>query len=541
MTSSKEVVDYEEEQRIKTIKCGQILLEKGFTTWFLFFFKLLNNIPFIVEPAHKNLLQTFEDIYSGKIKRGCLGCFPRSGKTTMMIYFMAYAIARRRTCNFIYVSYSAQLSNECRDMFWNIINSKPWQAMYGFTPLTAFEKEESVVDRFWQDMFYSAAGKLNFKVRAHCIHTSTPEQKDGNVLFTTLGAQITGFGFGIDIGDYKNAGFTGCMFGDDLNKPGDIFSSYLRQKTFDYFSNTLITRANNPDAGIFMTQQRLHKQDMIGFILENYANFVYIKQPLIINGVCQAPRKYPPERLAELQIDKCAFQAQYQQEPISDKSVICRQEWFRLYTQRPNELALVDMFMTIDIGSGRDPKNDKTCMCVWGTVSEGLLYLLDILWDDIAIEKLPGIFQAFITKNQCLTCQNKNRIFLSAIYIEENGNIGLMPAIKERLEQTNESAERWTNLMLLQRDKNFTKASRMTASIKFLAGHKVLFPDNDLVDKDVIKKALCECEDFRLDESHAHDDFVDNLMDATLATYGDPGYSKNNTRDLSVYGNVADW
>ena len=69
---------------------GQLLLEQGFKTWFLYMFRVLEGRPFKVEPIHEDMFQLAQDVLDQKITRANENVPPRSAKTTMCKYIVLY-------------------------------------------------------------------------------------------------------------------------------------------------------------------------------------------------------------------------------------------------------------------------------------------------------------------------------------------------------------------------------------------------------------------------------------------------------------------
>ena len=69
---------------------GQRLLKQGFETWMRYMFRVIEGRPFVVEPIHADLFQTMEKLYAGKELRQNINVPPRSAKTTLAKYFIAY-------------------------------------------------------------------------------------------------------------------------------------------------------------------------------------------------------------------------------------------------------------------------------------------------------------------------------------------------------------------------------------------------------------------------------------------------------------------
>ena len=85
----------------------------------------------------------------------------------------------------------------------------------------------------------------------------------GGVYATASGGAITGFGAG---GTDENK-FEGAIIIDDPLKPDDAFSEVKRKAINDRYNNTIRSRVNNRNVPIIVIMQRLHEDDMSGFLL----------------------------------------------------------------------------------------------------------------------------------------------------------------------------------------------------------------------------------------------------------------------------------
>ena len=91
---------------------GEVLIKRGYKDWFLFYFKAIEKTDFIMEPVHNSLFSTFDDVINGKKKRLNINIFPRAGKTTLLVYFVAYCLAIQPKAQFIYTSFNQDLLRE---------------------------------------------------------------------------------------------------------------------------------------------------------------------------------------------------------------------------------------------------------------------------------------------------------------------------------------------------------------------------------------------------------------------------------------------
>ncbi len=86
---------------------------------------------------------------------------------------------------------------------------------------------------------------------------------------TSINATLTGLG-----GD--------CFIIDDPLKPADAQSDALRNQLNDWFSSTLISRLDNKSTGsIIVVMQRVHMNDLTGYLLEKQNGWTLLSLPAI--------------------------------------------------------------------------------------------------------------------------------------------------------------------------------------------------------------------------------------------------------------------
>ncbi len=455
---------------------GQILLKREFKDWFLFFFKLVEGKNFDIEPIHQDLFDIFSKIEKNEVSRQIINISPRSAKTTLSIYFIAYCFAKNPFCQFIYTSYSQDLLNDNSRRLANILTNELYIKMYF---LNSIEEEQklNIVDDFWSEYLKK---DNEFKITSRKITTKA----GGVVLFASIGSQITGFGFG----DKNRKGFNGCLIIDDGDKPSTIRSIKIREKTHQYYTETLLTRANNSLAPIINIQQRLHVEDLTGFLIKQY-NFNVLKKPLIeSNGNINLPKQYTEERIEELKKDNYVWLCQYQQEPIKDGGNIIKTEWFRTYEILPK---FKQIYITADTAMKVKEANDYSVLQCWGrTELNGFTdyYLIDMIRDKWESPELLERTQLFYLKYKKIGC--------SCLFIEDKASgTGLI----QSLQRKRIPVQAITPLK--------DKYMRLSEVLPLIKSGYVYIPEKAEWKLDF----LAECEGFSADMSHTHDDMVDAM------------------------------
>ena len=463
---------------------GQRLLSKGFAVWFRTMFYLIEDRKFVVEPIHPELFDAFEQIYQEKLLRVNINLPPRSAKTTLSKYFLVYGLTNNPRCNFIYTSYSQSLLNTISTEVRDILESPIYKKLY---PQTFFIEDEEAkpVDDFWAEYLYKQTGKNTYSSKKIITYAN------GNCLFASVGAQITGMG----CGQRSAKRFSGALILDDANKPADMRSELMRMKVLRYYEETLLSRLNNPHVPIINIQQRLHLEDLSGLLVDKY-DFTTIKRPLLdAKGKCLIPTQYTPERIKELQINNYMFSAQYQQEPIVLGGDVIKREWFKYYDLN-TKYKYKKIVIAGDTAMTQKEHSDYTCFLVGGVTEQGKLHILDMVHAKLEYPELKkeavNIYNKWQTGNRFETSA-------TAFYLEDRASgVQLIQDLRK------------SSIPVMAIEVTKDKLARVEEVLEFIASGNVYLPvsENYGFSPEIIK----ECEAFTRDLSQLHDDIVDTLV-----------------------------
>lgn len=343
---------------------GQVLISRGFRDWFKYMFFAIEGIKFIEEGLHSSLFEQIDAVYNQKDTRVNINIPPRSGKTTMAKYFLAYCWAKNPKANFIYTSFSQPLLGDISRSLIDILEHPIYKAMYDLTIQSDYI-EDSPVDDFWRDYLE----KNNDEKKSKYSSRKIVSPLGGVILFASIGSSITGFGAGIR----AVSSFSGALIIDDANKPADISSELMRNKVINYYQETLLSRLNNPDTPILNIQQRLHINDLAGALVTQYG-FKTLARSLIVDGVCQLPSQYTEKRIKELMINDYIFQSQYQQQPYQKQGAIFNNKWWKYYKHLP---LMAWRGIYGDTAQKIKEQNDYSVLQLWGKSIDGQAYLID--------------------------------------------------------------------------------------------------------------------------------------------------------------------
>lgn len=254
----------------------------------LMFFEL-HKRPMIDAPHHKLICDALTRVISGKCKRLIINIPPRSGKTLFVSQmFPAFWMGLNPASNFILTSYSKTLASANTYAVRDIMRHEVYQSIFADTSPKIRDDSQA------RDEFRTEAGGLVYGVGA--------------------GGTITGKGAG-DMGDLP----AGAILIDDIAKPDDALSETMRASVIEWFRGTLESRKNRPDTPIVVIAQRLHENDLCGWLLrggngEEWEHLkIEAKQP---DGTSFWERQFPVEMLNRLEsASPYTFAGQYMQDP----------------------------------------------------------------------------------------------------------------------------------------------------------------------------------------------------------------------------------
>jgi predicted phage terminase large subunit-like protein len=465
---------------------GQRLLKRGFETWMRYMFRIIEARPFVVEPIHADLFQTMEKLYAGKELRQNINVPPRSAKTTLAKYFIAYCWTISPKMNFIYTSYSESLLANISKELMTILEHPAYKAMYPQSRAIEGEEDITPKDDFWYEylkQFYT--GKNVYSAKKITTY------QGGICLFSPIGGQITGYGCGVR----SAKKFSGALIIDDGNKPADVRSQTMRDRVLRYYEETLLSRLNNPYVPIINIQQRLHVEDLSGTLEKKY-RFNTLKKPLLDeNGVCQIPSQYTPERIEELKKNNYMFLSQYQQEPIILGGQVIKRAYFRYYPVA-KEYQYKRILIAADTAMKTKEYNDYSVFMAGGVTTDNKLHVLDMLrgkWEAPELEKMAvAIWNQFkLYPVTGLTC--------NGFYIEDKASgIGLVQGLTAKY-----------GIPVIGVPASTDKLTRAENVLPYIESGQVHLPENENYNFNV--DILSECEAFSRDMSHKHDDIVDTL------------------------------
>ena len=435
---------------------------------------IVNESKFTKKPFHKIVIQKLMGIVFGEnTKRNLLLNMPvGSGKSLIIEYFISWCFARNINNAFIYLSHSDNLITKLSKETKEICEHPEWIRLFG------------------QRLKKDAKAQTNWGF-------------DGSINRTGLTAGTVGGGVtGLDAGNPNVEGFSGALIIDDPVDVGKIRYPKTREECITYYTNKLETRRRTMKTPTILIMQRLHKEDLSGFVQEAYPedwDVVEIQALDEENDISFWHERYPADYLHKIkERNPFLFNSQYQQRPISCGGNVIKSEWFD-YCPDWSEFKFDRLFFTQDSAQKKGEHNDWTVMMFWG-VYKNNLYLLDMVRGKMESPELREATKSFWDKWKT----GINGRLPNVFWIEDKSSgTGLIQDLQR---------DTGIPVMAIQRVKD--KLTRVEDVLPYLATGRVkLFKDENWEYNPII---LAECEAFARDLSHKYDDIIDNIADAIV-------------------------
>jgi predicted phage terminase large subunit-like protein len=408
------------------------------------------------------ICEALERIVIGDITRLIINIPPRSGKTELaVINWIAWCMGNFPESEFIHASYSKRLATN------NTYNAR------------AVMQHERYAEIFGAPVFM---GDSNAKDEFRT--------KQGGVVYATgADGTITGYGAG-GMGDR----FKGAIVIDDPHKAGEGNSDKMRQNVIDWFSTTMESRKNRPDTPIVLIMQRLHEEDLSGYLLNggNGEDWHHINIPAITKkDESFWEEQFPIEDLRRMEAANAyRFAGQYMQRPAPIGGGIFRDEWWQFYRAIPKIKYRV---IYADTAQKTKEQNDYSVFQCWGKGDDGKIYLLDMIRGKWEAPQLLTMAEAFWNKQKA---EPRVTGTLRKLKIEDKSSgTGLI----QQLEQKGVPVEGIPRAI--------DKVSRAYDTAPQIQVGNVMLPESAPYVSDI----LAESSGF---PNAAHDDTLDPMMDA---------------------------
>lgn len=356
-------------------------LESSLFSFLKWTFEIRNEV-FVESWHHRVICYYLELVYELKLLHLIITLPPRYTKTEIVIKaFTAWCIAKNPKSLFLHLSYSDELALDNSSEVRELISHEAFQE---FWPIDF--KADSDAKKKW----YTENG--------------------GGMYAAATGGQVTGFG----AGSMDKSKFGGAVLIDDPIKPEDaLYSDTTRTKINKRFNGTIKSRLNSTSTPIILIMQRLHEEDLAGFLLEmgSEYKFFHLNLPAINEtgpneydprqiGEALWPEKHSLENLNAMRLaDPETFTAQYQQEPSPPNGHVIQDEHIRYYDEIPKDIICRVHSWDFTFKEKSRNKNQKTDYVVgyeWALTSTKNIFLMPYeTRDRMGFEKSLEAFIAF--------------------------------------------------------------------------------------------------------------------------------------------------
>lgn len=472
-----------------------------------YFFKHRQGIRFLVNWHHYLICDAVQRIIDGVLKNAVINVPPGSSKTEIVsVNFMARGLAINPWARFLHISYSDDLA---------LLNSG-----------TAKEIVQS--DEYQQLWPLEVADDAKAKKRWNVVVNG---KKAGGVYAVSLGGQITGFRAG-----HMAPGFQGAIILDDPLKPEDAYSKTKRDAANRKLLSTVKSRKANPDTPIIVIMQRLAEEDPTGFIKDGNlpGDWEFITIPALIDDAYVAdlperhrlklqellddsdrdehgrfsywPYKEPLRELLALEkggkskegarVSSYVFSGQYQQRPAPLGGDIIKGDWFGRYTVLPK---IIRRKIFADTAQKTAERNDYSVLECWGLGDDGRIYLIDLIRGKWPAPELKRRAIDFWNKHKAMDTRQLGSLAQLVIEDKSSGT-GLIQDIRAAGRIPVKGIERTTD-----------KLTRVMDVVSYWESGLAMLPE----EAPWVSEFIAELEAFTPDDTHAHDDQIDPMVDAT--------------------------
>ena len=332
------------------------IAREDFHVFSMLAFAELSDTPYLDNWHIAAIARKLERVEEGDIRRAIICMPPRTMKSLMAsVFFPAWLLGRAPSTRIICASYAQPLANDFASQMRTLMRTHWYRSVF---PIVALDPKRSAVEDIWTS-------------------------QGGYRLSTSTGGVLTGRGADV-------------IIIDDPIKAADAFSDTMRESAISWYSNTVVSRLNNPKTGkIIVVAQRLHEEDLAGHLRQDSV-WDELTLPLvewekreieIVRG--QSIVRLPGDilhaaRFSEEEINSYRetmgqrdFDAQYNQRPLPPGGALFKLEWFNRYTIAPAREYLEAIFQSWDTAYDLEAHNDYSVCTTWGVVGKKY-YLLDV-------------------------------------------------------------------------------------------------------------------------------------------------------------------
>ena len=368
-------------------------------------FKAQYKRSFAVSHHHKLIFNALQDVVDGKCNHLIINMPPRYGKTeTVVKMFTSWCFALNPTCKFLHLSYSDTLVKDNSATIRSAMMEPLYKALF---PNSQLEREKGSSEK-WKTLaggeFYavSTQGQVTAFGAGQVDEVDEAELSYDDLTFDKELNQVLG------LMDARKNIFNGAILIDDPLKPEDAESDIIRERINMRFESTIRNRVNSRNTPIIIIMQRLHENDLCGYLLDKEPDkWTVLSMPAIQvdeDGTEHAlwPMKHTLEELHAMRaINPIIFDTQYMQDP-KPKEGLMYPDGFKTYKpeqlpQGPEAQHRWNYTDTADTGA------DSLCSICFIDTPE-FIYVTDVLYTKDPMEITEPETARMLDRNRTNRC-----------------------------------------------------------------------------------------------------------------------------------------
>ncbi len=290
---------------------------------------------FMCGSHHKKMAEAFERVASGDCKRLMINMPPRFGKSQLTSWLLpSWIVGRQPDKKIIMASHTGELSLRFGRMVRNLIDSEEYQEIFPDVSLNLDSK---------------AAGRFDIS-------------GGGEYFSVGVGGAVTGRGADLLIIDDPHS-----------EQQGQSADPKIFESTYDWYLSGPRQRLQ-PGGAIIIVMTRWGKKDLCGSILKDAATrdnsdeWEVIELPAILPSGRSLWEEY--WKIEELEKIKATlpishWEAQYQQNPVSEESAIVKREWWKEWEDK-NPPKCEFIIQSWDTAFLKTQRSDYSACTTWG-------------------------------------------------------------------------------------------------------------------------------------------------------------------------------
>jgi predicted phage terminase large subunit-like protein len=329
--------------------------------------------------VHRFMADKLQAVERGEISRLMLFLPPRTGKTELLLRWIAWMLGRHPDWPVLYTSYGADLAWEKSRETRNIVASDEYAQLFG--------RLSTVDDQV--ELARDSRSVERWRIRG----------RRGGLQAQGVGGPLTGKGGRVIIVD------------DPVKNREEADSATFRRRTWNWYTSTLRTRLE-PGGVIVLCMTRWHEDDLAGRLLRlaredpSADQWQVVSLPALARdndplgrhpGEALDPGRYPAASLltTKASVGSRDWAALYDQSPRQEEGNVFRRPWLR-YVERAPEA--VYECVVWDTALEERTQNDCSAAAWFGRGVDGRLYVRPLVNDRLSFPDLTQTARSLVTR-----------------------------------------------------------------------------------------------------------------------------------------------